>query len=221
MRHLSLECGLGRIMKGLGSRSYLAGRSSPLWQPVQNVVLKTVPAPPWPEGVEVIYLGMGCFWGAERLFWQLEGVYSTAVGYAGGVTPNPTYEEVCTDRTGHAECVLVAYHASVCPLERVLKTFWENHDPTTPNRQGNDVGSQYRSLILCTTKAQLERALASRDLYQEVLRVSGKGQIVTEIRMADAFYYAEEYHQQYLAKHPNGYCGLTPTGVRLPSSFLE
>jgi peptide-methionine (S)-S-oxide reductase len=159
---------------------------------------------------------MGCFWGAERVFWQADGVYTTAVGYAGGFTPNPTYYEVCTGMTGHTEVVLVVFDPTVIPYERVLKLFWENHDPTQGMRQGNDVGTQYRSAIYCFDDAQLETAKRSRDAYQEVLRAAGYGEITTEIAPAPAFYYAEDYHQQYLAKNPGGYCGLGGTGVSCP-----
>lgn len=166
---------------------------------------------PWPDGMEVLYVGMGCFWGSERIFWQTDGVYSTAAGYMGGWTKNPTYEETCTSRTGHTEAVQVVYDPAKVSLETLLAAFWENHDPTTPNRQGGDIGTQYRSAIFATTPAQLEAAIASRDLYQAKLTAKGFGTISTQIvSAADAgdgvFYYAEDYHQQYLYKNPGGYC---------------
>ena len=160
--------------------------------------------------------GLGCFWGAERVFWRLPGVYTTAVGYAGGETPNPTYEEVCSGMTGHTEAVLVVYDPKQIGYDRLLKTFWESHDPTQGMRQGNDVGTQYRSAIYVTTPEQKRLAEASRDAYQRALAAAGKGAVTTEIRDAPAFYYAEDYHQQYLEKNPNGYCGLGGTGVSCP-----
>ena len=171
---------------------------------------------PFPEQLKIAYFAMGCFWGAERLFWQTPGVFSTAVGYAGGFTPNATYEEVCTGRTGHTEVVLVAYDPSLVSYEQLLQVFWEGHDPTQGMRQGNDVGTQYRSAIFATSEDQLSAAMASRDGYQRHLGQAGYGQITTEIAAAPAFYYAEEYHQQYLAKNPNGYCGIGGTGVSCP-----
>jgi peptide-methionine (S)-S-oxide reductase len=171
---------------------------------------------PWPEGYETAVFGLGCFWGAERKFWQTAGVYSTAVGYAGGYTPNPTYEETCTARTGHAEVVLVVFDPKQVSYDALLKVFWENHDPTQGNRQGNDVGTQYRSAIYTTTPAQLEAAEASSAMFQERLGAAGYGSITTEIAPVGAFYYAEPYHQQYLAKNPNGYCGIGGTGVSCP-----
>ncbi len=173
--------------------------------------------PPFPEGTERAIFGMGCFWGAERRFWQTPGVYSTAVGYSGGTVPDPTYEEVCTGRTGHAEVVLVVYHPDRVPYEELLRVFWEGHDPTQGMRQGNDVGPQYRSVIFTTTAAQLTAAEASRDRYQTELTAYGYGPITTEIRPAGPFFYAEEYHQQYLGKNPDGYCGLGGTGVACPT----
>jgi len=168
--------------------------------------------------------GMGCFWGAERLFWEAPGVRRTAVGYAGGTTPNPTYEEVCSERTGHAEVVLVAFDPAQTSYEEMLRLFWEGHDPTQGMRQGNDAGTQYRSIVLCRDDSQLQAALASRDAYQRVLSAAGHGEITTEIVPPDAgpdgqphpFYYAEDHHQQYLAKNPGGYCGLGGTGVACP-----
>jgi peptide-methionine (S)-S-oxide reductase len=173
--------------------------------------------PPFPQGIELAYFGMGCFWGAERLFWPLHGVYATAVGYAGGFTPNATYEDVCTGRTGHTEIVLVAYDPSVISYERLLQVFWEGHDPTQGMRQGNDVGTQYRSAVYASDEAQLIAAEASRDRFQAELTAAGYGQITTEIAPSPPFYYAEEYHQQYLAKNPNGYCGIGGTGVSCPT----
>ncbi len=172
--------------------------------------------PPFPDGMETAVVGMGCFWGAERIFWKLDGVYSTAVGYAGGVTPNATYEEVCSGRTGHTEVVLVVYDPQKISFGRLLQAFWEGHDPTQGMRQGNDVGTQYRSAIYVADDAQLAAAKESRDMYQERLSGSGYGSITTEIATAGPFFYAEEYHQQYLAKNPNGYCGIGGTGVSCP-----
>jgi len=172
--------------------------------------------PPWPEGTEVAVVGMGCFWGAERVFWQTPGVITTAVGYAGGYTPNPSYQEVCSGRTGHTEAVLVVFDPKVISYEGILKVFWENHDPTQGMAQGNDVGTQYRSAIYTQNEEQLATALASRDAYQEVLSASRYGPITTEIAPAGDFYYAEDYHQQYLSKNPNGYCGLGGTGLSCP-----
>ncbi|MBR2515448.1 MAG: peptide-methionine (S)-S-oxide reductase MsrA [Halomonas sp.] len=172
--------------------------------------------PPFPEGYEEIVLGMGCFWGVERLFWQQPGVYVTAAGYAGGTTPNPTYQETCTGRTGHTEVVRVIYDPNQATLETLLQIFWEQHDPTQGNRQGNDVGSQYRSAIFTTTDTQLNVAQQSAAAYQQALNRSSKGAITTEIKPLDTFYYAEAYHQQYLDKNPGGYCGLKGTGVTCP-----
>ena len=172
--------------------------------------------PPFPEGHEEIVLGMGCFWGVERLFWQLSGVYVTAAGYAGGETPNPTYEETCTGRTGHTEVVKVVYDPKQVDLATILQVFWEQHDPTQSNRQGNDIGSQYRSAIFTTSQAQLEAAEQSAAAYQQALDKASRGAITTEIKPLEKFYYAEAYHQQYLDKNPNGYCGLKGTGVTCP-----
>ncbi|HYL49485.1 MAG TPA: peptide-methionine (S)-S-oxide reductase MsrA [Stellaceae bacterium] len=172
--------------------------------------------PPFPAGIETAQFGLGCFWGAERAFWQLDGVYATAVGYAGGTTPNPTYEEVCSGRTGHAEIVLVAYDPKKISYERLLKAFWESHNPTQGMRQGSDVGTQYRSAIYWTTPAQQQAAEASRNAYAKALTKAGHGAVTTEIKPAGEFYYAEDYHQQYLAKNPGGYCGLGGTGVSCP-----
>ena len=171
---------------------------------------------PWPEGYATAIFALGCFWGAERLFWKTPGVWSTAVGYAGGFTPNPTYEEVCSGRTGHAESVLVVFDPQKVSYEQLLKVFWEGHDPTQGMRQGNDSGTQYRSAIYTTSPAQRAAADASKNMFQERLRAAGFGDITTEIADAGTFYYAEPYHQQYLAKNPNGYCGLGETGVSCP-----
>jgi peptide-methionine (S)-S-oxide reductase len=195
----------------------LPGRDTrPFEVPETHFVLGTPLEPPFPEGVETVVFGLGCFWGAERSFWQAPGVYTTAAGYAGGYTPNPTYEEVCSGRTGHNEVVLVAYRPEEISFDELLRIFWEGHDPTQGMRQGNDVGSQYRSGIYVTSSAQREAALASREMYQEKLREADYGDITTEIVDAPEFYYAEDYHQQYLAKNPNGYCGLGGTGVSCP-----
>ena len=194
----------------------LPGRDTPIPVPAKHDVLGTPLQPPFPDGLEQIVVGMGCFWGAERLFWTLDGVYTTAVGYAGGYTPNPTYEEVCSGSTGHAEVVLVVFDPARISREEILRTFWEGHDPTQGMRQGNDVGTQYRSAIYVADDAQRAAAEASRDAYQRALAEAGKGELTTEIRPAGPFYYAESYHQQYLAKNPNGYCGLGGTGVACP-----
>ena len=194
----------------------LPGRDAPMPIPARHEVLGTPLAPPFPQGLERIVVGMGCFWGAERVFWQADGVYTTAVGYAGGFTPNPTYEEVCSAGTGHAEVVLAVFDPNVTSYEAMLKLFWENHDPTQGMRQGNDVGTQYRSAIYWTSAAQRDAALASKEAYREQLRAAGYGDITTEIAEAGPFYYAEDYHQQYLAKNPGGYCGLGGTGVSCP-----
>ena len=194
----------------------LAGRPTPIVEPGAHAVLGTAMAPPFPEGFEQAQFGLGCFWGAERLFWKLDGVHTTAVGYAGGFTPNPTYEEVCSGRTGHTEAVLVVFDPSVVSYEQLLQAFWEGHDPTQENRQGNDVGTQYRSAVYTADDDQMARALASRDAFQPVLTAAHYGEIVTEIAPAGPFYYAEEYHQQYLHKVPNGYCGLGGTGLSCP-----
>jgi peptide-methionine (S)-S-oxide reductase len=194
----------------------LPGRDTPIPVTEDHVVLGTPIAPPFPEGIETAVFGMGCFWGAERLFWQLPGVYTTAVGYAGGTTPNPTYQETCTGMTGHTEVVLVAYDPSRISYDELLRVFWEGHDPTQGMRQGNDVGTQYRSAIYSTTPAQQEAALASKARYAMELAKAGYGMISTEIADAGPFYYAETYHQQYLARNPNGYCGIGGTGVSCP-----
>ena len=174
---------------------------------------------PYPEGTELAMFGMGCFWGAEKMFWEADGVYSTAVGYAGGYTPNPTYEEVCSARTGHNEVVRVVYDPKKISYEGLLKIFWENHDPTQGMRQGNDIGTQYRSGIYTYSDEQAAEAKASRDMYQQVLDKGGYGEITTEIEPAPEFYFAEDYHQQYLAKNPGGYCGIGGTGMSCPVGF--
>lgn len=200
----------------VGREQALSGRAEPVPVADRHVVLGTPLQGPWPGGHEVIYFAMGCFWGAERIFWQLDGVHSTAVGYMGGWTQNPTYEETCTSRTGHTETVQVVYDPAVVDIEVLLKEFWENHDPTTPNRQGNDVGTQYRSGIYVHDDAQSQAAQASLEAYQSVLAEAGLGGITTEILDAPAFYFAEGEHQQYLSKNPAGYCGLGGTGVACP-----
>ena len=177
--------------------------------------------PPFPEDLSRAVFALGCFWGAERQFWQIPGVFSTAVGYAGGSTPNPSYEEVCSGHTGHTEVVGVVYDPAEVSYPALLRVFWEAHNPTQGMRQGNDVGTQYRSAVYALDESQLEAALASREAYQQVLTVVGHGEITTEIRQEPEFYYAEDYHQQYLAKVPNGYCGLGGTGVACPAGLLE
>jgi peptide-methionine (S)-S-oxide reductase len=194
----------------------LAGRSQEMPSAGNHTVLGTPIRPPFPEGIETAVFGMGCFWGAERLFWQADGVYTTAVGYAGGYTPNPTYEEVCSGSTGHTEVVLVAFDSAKTSYDEMLRIFWEGHDPTQGMRQGNDVGTQYRSAVYWSSDEQRGRAEASREMYQEQLRAAGHGEVTTEIAEAGPFYYAEDYHQQYLDKNPNGYCGIGGTGVSCP-----
>ena len=194
----------------------LPGRDRKMPVPARHEVLGTPLEPPFPEGTELALFGMGCFWGAERVFWQAEGVYSTSVGYAGGETPNPTYEEVCSGRTGHNEVVRVVFDPSLTSYEALLKLFWEGHDPTQGMRQGNDVGTQYRSGVYVYSEAQRAAAERTRDAFAARLREAGYGDITTEVLDAPAFYYAEDYHQQYLAKVPNGYCGLGGTGVSCP-----
>jgi peptide-methionine (S)-S-oxide reductase len=200
----------------IDASSALPGRERAIPVPERHEVLGTPLIGPFPDGVETAIFGMGCFWGAERVFWETPGIYTTAVGYAGGITPNPTYEEVCSGRTGHTEAVLVAFHLQSVSYEETLKLFWEGHDPTQGMRQGNDVGTQYRSAILWHDDAQRQAAEASREVYQQKLKDAGHGAITTEIAEAGPFYYAEDYHQQYLAKNPNGYCGLGGTGVSCP-----
>ncbi len=199
-----------------GREDALPGRSQKMRVPEKHFVNGNRLEPPFPAGLETVVVALGCFWGAERVFWQLPGVYTTAVGYAGGYTPNPTYEEVCSGRTGHTEVVLVVYDPKKISFETLLKTFWESHDPTQGMRQGNDVGTQYRSAIYCSTPEQKKAAEASRQAYETALKAKGHDAITTEIRDAPPFYYAEDYHQQYLAKNPGGYCGLGGTGVSCP-----
>ncbi len=206
----------GNKTKPVAADEALPGRDEPTPVPGRHEVLGTPLEPPFPEGLERAIVGMGCFWGAERVFWQAPGVYTTAVGYAGGFTPNPTYEEVCGGRTGHAEAVLVVFDPSVISDEEVLRLFWEGHDPTQGMRQGNDRGTQYRSVILWTSEAQRAVAETSSEAYGRALAAAGRGAITTEIAPAVEFYYAEAYHQQYLAKNPNGYCGIGGTGVACP-----
>jgi len=194
----------------------LPGRDTRMPVPARHHVHGTPLAPPFPEGLEQAVFGMGCFWGAERKFWEAPGIFTTAVGYAGGATPNPTYAEVCSGRTGHAEVLLAVFDPRRTSYEAMLRIFWENHDPTQGMRQGNDVGTQYRSAVYCHGDAQLEAAKRSRDRYQEMLTGAGYGEITTEIREAPAFYYAENYHQQYLTQNPSGYCGIGDTGVACP-----
>ena len=194
----------------------LPGRGEPMSVPEGHFVNGHPLVPPFPAGTEQALFGMGCFWGAERKFWQAPGVYTTAVGYAGGLTPNPTYEEVCSGLTGHTEAVLVVFETGSTSYEEMLRIFWEDHDPTQGMRQGNDVGTQYRSAIYTFSDAQRAAAEASRDAYQAVLAEAGHGPITTEIAAAPPFFYAEDYHQQYLAKVPNGYCGIGGTGVACP-----
>jgi peptide-methionine (S)-S-oxide reductase len=184
----------------------LPGRPESMSVAAEHLVLGTPMTGPFPDGMEELVVGMGCFWGAERFFWQLDGVYTTAAGYAGGVTPNPTYEETCSGRTGHTEAVLIVFDPNVVSIDTLLATFWENHDPTTANRQGNDVGTQYRSAIYTSNDAQLAAANDSLTTYQEKLTANGFGSISTEVAPAGDFFYAEDYHQQYLQKNPGGYC---------------
>ncbi|CAN5226861.1 peptide-methionine (S)-S-oxide reductase MsrA [soil metagenome] len=203
----------GRTKTTMPERS-LAGRDEALRVSESHYVNGNRIVAPFPEGLETAVFGLGCFWGAERRFWQTPGVYSTAAGYAGGTTPNPTYEETCSGRTGHAEVVLVVFDPDQVTYGELLRKFWEGHEPTQGMRQGNDVGTQYRSAIYATTPDQLEEALKSREVYQADLKAAGhRGEITTEITTAGPFYYAEDYHQQYLGKNPNGYCGLGGTGV--------
>jgi peptide-methionine (S)-S-oxide reductase len=189
--------------------------------PPRHFVLDAPLQPPFPPGTEQVVFGLGCFWGAERKFWQLKGVFTTAVGYAAGLTPNPTYREVCSGMTGHNEVVLVVFDPAQISLGDLLRTFWENHDPTQGMRQGNDVGTQYRSGIYTHSDAQKAAALASREAYQQALSRAGHGPITTEILDAPAFFYAEDYHQQYLAKNPDGYCGIGGTGVACPIGLVR
>lgn len=191
----------------------LAGRQNAMPITEAHAVLAASLLPPYAETSEQILFGMGCFWGAERLFWQLDGIITTAVGYAAGITPNPSYEEVCSGLTGHNEVTLIVYEPSILPIEQLLKQFWQGHDPTQGMRQGNDIGSQYRSGIYCSSRQQLELCQKSRQHYQSRLTLAGAGTITSEILTMPTFYYAEQYHQQYLAKNPNGYCGLGGLGI--------
>ena len=195
----------------------LPGRSEAMAVPPRHAVSGHPMTPPFPAGLEQAIFGLGCFWGAERKFWQIPGVWTTAVGYAGGYTANPTYQEVCSGRTGHTEVVLVVFDPAQISYERLLQVFWESHDPTQGMRQGNDTGTQYRSAIYVTSEPQRLLALASRGAFQQALSAAGHGTITTEIADAGAFYYAEDYHQQYLAKNPLGSCGLGGTGVSCPA----
>jgi peptide-methionine (S)-S-oxide reductase len=217
--------GFGRKTQMPQPEEALAGRDTrPFPVSPTHVVLGTPIEGPWPDGSQVLHVAMGCFWGVERIFWRLPGVVATAVGYMGGYTPNPTYEETCTGLTGHAETVRVVYDPSRTDAEHLLKAFWENHDPTTPNRQGNDVGTAYRSAIYWTTPEQEAAALATRDAFQRVLHENGHGDITTEIRSADdagPFYLAEDYHQGYLHKNPGGYCNHGPNGMTCPVGLLR
>jgi peptide-methionine (S)-S-oxide reductase len=199
----------------------LPGRDREIAVPPSHFVNGHPLRPPFPDGLETAMFALGCFWGAERDFWEAGGVFTTAVGYAGGFTPNPTYEEVCSGRTGHAEAVLVVFDPKLISYEQLLKRFWEHHDPTQGMRQGNDIGTQYRSAIYTYSDAQREAAERSRDAYQDVLRGGGYGEITTEILPAPTFYYAEDYHQQYLAKNPGGYCGIGGTGLSCPVGLAE
>jgi peptide-methionine (S)-S-oxide reductase len=208
--------GRSRTPNPVDAATALPGREDAISVPDRHEVLGSTLVPPFPEGVQSTIFGMGCFWGAERIFWQAPGVYTTAVGYAGGFTPNPTYEEVCSGRTGHTEAVLVAFDTAATSFAEMLKLFWEGHDPTQGMRQGNDVGTQYRSAILFQGEAQQRQAQESLATYQRMLSADGHGQITTEVAPAGPFYYAEPYHQQYLAKNPGGYCGLGGTGVSCP-----
>jgi peptide-methionine (S)-S-oxide reductase len=213
--------GLGHKLEMVDRGSALPGHDLQMPVAERHAVLGTPLRGPFPEGFEQAIVAMGCFWGAERIFWQAPGVYTTAVGYTGGFTPNPTYEEVCSGRTGHAEAVLVVFDPSKTSYEQILRLFWENHDPTQGMRQGNDIGTQYRSAIYWATDAQRAAAAASRDAYAERLREAGYTEITTEVAEAGPFYYAEDYHQQYLEKNPWGYCGLGGTGVRCPVGVVS
>jgi len=203
----------------IAPESALPGRAEPMPVPERHSVLDTPLTPPFPDAFEQIVVGLGCFWGAERKYWEADGVYTTAVGYAGGTTPNPTYQEVCSGRTGHTEAVLVVFDPSVFNLDAVLKLFWESHDPTQGMRQGNDVGTQYRSAIYTSSPEQASAVERSRDTFAGVLDGAGFAPITTEIAPAGPFFYAEDYHQQYLAKNPGGYCGLGGTGLTCPTGI--
>jgi peptide-methionine (S)-S-oxide reductase len=218
---LDVMFGMREKTKMIAPERALRGREQELPVADRHAVLGTPMKPPFPAGFEPLVVGMGCFWGAERVFWQAPGVHTTAVGYAGGYTPNPTYEEVCSGSTGHAEVVLVVFDPAKTSYAEMLRLFWENHDPTQGMRQGNDVGTQYRSAILCNTDEQRRPAQASRDAYSVALREQGHPEITTEIAEGGPFYYAEDYHQQYLHKIPWGYCGLGGTGVSCPTGLSQ
>ncbi len=208
------------LMKSIsmpGRKEALPGRDEPVLEPMPHAVLGNPIVPPYPEGLERIVLGLGCFWGAERIFWQTRGVWTTSVGYAGGYTPNATYREVCSGGTGHTEVVEVVFNPDVISLDAILQLFWESHDPTQGMRQGNDVGTQYRSAIFTDNDDQLNAALASRDAYEAALVKAGRGAITTEIALAEDYYLAEDYHQQYLHKNPGGYCWIGGCGVSFPA----
>jgi len=211
--------GLGKKKSLPSPDEALPGRSEPIPVPNKHYVNGNPLKPPFPEGMEMAMFGLGCFWGAERVFWQQDGVFSTSVGYAAGFTPNPTYQEVCTGMTGHNEVVRVVFDPKVVSYEQLLKIFWEGHNPTQGMRQGNDTGTQYRSGIYVYSDQQRKQAEASRDAYQTALKQAGHGDITTEILDAPEFYYAEDYHQQYLAKNPGGYCGLGGTNVACPTGL--
>jgi peptide-methionine (S)-S-oxide reductase len=209
-----------KLNKLLPSSSTIPGRAAPMAVPARHFVNGHRLEAPFPEGMQLAQFGLGCFWGAERIFWEVPGVYSTAVGYAGGETKNPTYDEVCSGLTNHTEAVLVVFDPRKVSYEQLLKVFWESHDPTQGMRQGNDAGTQYRSAIYTYGEEQKKAALASQEVFQRALRAKGFGSITTEIEAAPAFYYAEDYHQQYLAKNPGGYCGLGGTGVSCPAGIV-
>ena len=209
-----------KMTKLLPKENTIPGRAAALEVPDKHFVNGHELKAPFPAGMQQAVFGLGCFWGAERLFWKTKGVYSTAVGYAGGETKNPTYEEVCSGFTNHAEVVLVVFDPKVVSYEQLLKVFWEGHDPTQGMRQGNDAGTQYRSTIYTYGDEQLKAAIKSKEMFQEALKKKGYGTITTEIRAAPEFYYAEDYHQQYLGKNPNGYCGLGGTGVSCPVGIV-
>jgi peptide-methionine (S)-S-oxide reductase len=218
MQEDRIMAGYAKMMKMPSPGEALPGRDTAMEVPEQHFVNSNPLRPPFPQGMQQAIFGLGCFWGAERKFWEAPGVYTTAVGYAGGYTPNPTYQEVCTGYTGHNEVVLVVFDPQQISYQQLLKIFWEAHDPTQGMRQGNDYGTQYRSGIYVFDDAQREAAELSKDRYQQVLLDAGLGMISTEILPAPTFYYAEDYHQQYLAKNPSGYCGIGGTGVLLPQN---
>lgn len=213
---LSFLMGASKKMEMVEASEALPGRETPMPVPAAHFVNGNPIKGPFPDHLETAIFGMGCFWGAERLFWELPGVYTTAVGYAGGHTLNPTYEETCSARTGHSEVVLVVFDPKRISYENLLTVFWENHKPNQGMRQGNDMGTQYRSVIYTTTEEQMTQALATKDAFEAALLKAGQNRITTEIRADQEFYYAEDYHQQYLAKNPNGYCGISGTGVTCP-----